>query len=465
MSLAVAAPLALSSPRGRGVLLATVLASGMAFLDGTVVNVALPTIGRELGASTSGLQWTVDAYLVTLTALLLLGGSLGDALGRRQIFLAGTLAFAATSALCGLAPTISTLCAARALQGVAAALVVPGSLAILKSSFRREDQDAAIGAWTGLSGVTTAAGPLVGGWLVQAVSWRAIFFVNLPLALATLWSAYRCVPGTSPERRRLDWGGAALAAVALSALAYALIEGPAHRPAAVAGSAGLAAVAAGGFAVLERRSAAPMLPPGLFRSRQFTGANLTTLAVYFALSAALFLLVLGLQQGLGYTPLGSSLVLLPVTLIMLALSPVAGRLAHAVGYRAPMTVGPALAALGLAAVALGVRPGRSPAPIVAGMSLFAVGLALTVTPLTAAAMDSVSEAEAGVASGVNNAVARLAGLLGVAVLPGLVGVAAHASGEALLRAVRTGLLASAALCLAGGVAAWTVLSPSSRTRP
>jgi EmrB/QacA subfamily drug resistance transporter len=452
--------IALRSARGRGILAATVLASGMAFLDATVVNVALPTVGRELGASVAGLQWIVDAYALTLSAFVLLGGTLGDVLGRRRVFIAGTLSFAATSAMCAVAPTLPALCAARALQGVAAALLVPGSLAILKSSLRPDDQDRAVGAWAGLSGVTTAAGPLLGGWLVEALSWRAIFVLNLPLAVLAAWVARRCLPAErGSEREALDWRGAALAALALGGIVYALIEGPARgwpRGALVCSALGAGALAA--FVGWEWRAPHPMLPLALFRRRQFTAANLTTFALYFALSAALFLVVLGLQHGLGYGPLGSSLVLLPLAAIMLVLSPAAGRLAHAVGYRLPMTVGPLGAGAGLVLVGAVGIPARSLAPLVVGIAVFALGLGLTVAPLTAAVMTGVEERDAGIASGVNNAVARVAGLLGVAILPGLGGVSVAESGESFLRSIRAALLATAAVAVAGGLVAWVGLA-------
>jgi EmrB/QacA subfamily drug resistance transporter len=459
--------IALRSRRGRGILAATVLASGMSFLDATVANVALPTLGRELGASVAGLQWIVDAYALTLSAFLLLGGSLGDVLGRKRVFVAGTLAFAATSVACGAAPTLAVLCLARALQGLAAALLVPGSLAILKSSLHPDDQDRAVGAWAGLSGVTTAAGPLVGGWMVETLSWRAIFFLNLPLAIAAVWVAGRCLPSESGSARGgLDWRGASLAAVALAGTVYALIEGPARgwtRGALVCSALGGAAL--GAFIYWERRAAHPMLPLALFRRRQFTAANLTTFALYFALSAAMFLVVLGLQHGLGYSPLGSSLVLLPVAAIMLVLSPAAGRLAHAVGYRLPMTIGPVGAGVGLVLVGAVGLPARSLGPVVAGIAVFALGLGLTVAPLTAAVITGVEERDAGIASGVNNAVARVAGLLGIAILPGLAGVSVAESGERFLRSIRGALLATAAVTVAGGLVAWVGLSRRSTQLP
>jgi EmrB/QacA subfamily drug resistance transporter len=448
--------IALKSARGYGVLWATVLGSGMAFLDGTVVNVALPTLSRELGASLQGLQWIVDGYLLTLTAFLLVGGSLGDALGRRRIYLTGVVGFAVMSTLCGLAPSLAALVAGRVLQGLAAALLVPGSLAILRGAIRPEDQDAAIGAWAGLSGVTTAAGPLLGGWLIEVGSWRAIFFLNLPLAAAVIWIARRCVPERTGERGgAIDWAGAVLAAVGLAGCVYALIEGPARgwRPLTwAAGGLGLAALA--GLVIWERRAAHPMLQLRLFHSRPFSVANLTTLVLYFALSGAMFLVVLELQHGLGYSPFASSLVLAPLTLVTLVLSPLAGRLANQIGYRLLMTVGPIVAGLGMALIGAADRLGSGLPPILAGLTVFAFGLGTTVAPLTACVMTSVEGAEAGIASGVNNAVARLAGLLGVAVLPGLAGVSVSSPREAFLGAVRAALLVCAALCALGGAVSW-----------
>jgi EmrB/QacA subfamily drug resistance transporter len=455
---------ALHSPRGRGILAATVLASGMAFLDGTVVNVALPTLGRELGASMSGMQWVVDAYLLTLSAFILLGGSLGDVLGRSRVFLAGTLAFAATSALCGLAGTLAMLCWARALQGMASALLVPSSLAILKSSIRARDQDAAVGAWTGLSGVMTAVGPLAGGWLVETLSWRSIFFLNLPLALVAVLIGNRCLQRAGATAQgALDWVGAALGALSLGGFVYALIEGPPRawpRPAWLGGVLGVMALAA--FVAWERHAARPMLPLALFGRRQFSAANLTTLLMYFGLSGAMFLVVLGLQQGLGYGPLGSSLILLPLSAIMLVLSPLAGKLAARVGYRLPMTIGPLCSAAGLA-IAAQAGFARNLPWLLAGMCVFAVGLSLTVAPLTSAVMSAADESDAGIASAVNNAVARVAGLLGVAILPAVGGVSTAMTGAPFLGAVRGSLLATALVCAAGGIVSWFGL-PSRASR-
>lgn len=414
----------LGTARGRGVLAATILGSGVAFLDGTVVNVALPTLGRELGAGLAGLQWTVDAYLLSLSALLLLGGSLGDRHGRRFIFNLGLAWFALASALCGFAPTIELLIAARALQGVGAALLVPGSLALLRSSFAEEDQAQAIGTWAGLSGVTTALGPLLGGWLISAVSWRFIFFLNLPLAALAIYFARRCVPESrNPAQGPLDLPGALTAALGLGGVVGALIEGRAlgwtSAPILAAAALGLAGLAA--FFLLEARregqGRSPMLPLSLFRSRQFSGANGTTFALYFALGGATFFLALQLQTTAGYSPLQAGASLLPITLLLLAISGPAGKLAGRIGFRPLMTAGPLLAGLGL--LLLGrVGPGASyVTAVLPGVTVLGLGLSLTVAPLTAAVISGAAPEHAGIASAVNNMVARLASLLAVALLP------------------------------------------------
>lgn len=457
------ASLMLRSRAGRGVLAATVLGSGMAFLDSTAVNVALPVLGEELGAGLAGLQWTVDAYLLTLGALLLLGGALGDRLGRRRVFLVGLVWFAAASMACGLAPTVTALVAARAVQGVGAALLMPMSLALLRTSFREEDQGAVVGAWAGLSGVSTALGPLLGGWLVSAVSWRLVFFINLPLAALAVWATLRWVPRSEGEGRGgpLDVAGALTAAAGLGGVLYALIEAGAlglRAPSVLAGAAGGVALL-GAFLAVERRAASPMLPLGLFRSRQFSGANVTTFAVYFALGGATFLLMLQLQRALGYSPLQAGAALLPVTALLLVLSPVMGRAASRVGYRLPMTVGPLVAAAGLGLLTRVVPGARYVDGVLPGVGVLGLGLGCTVAPLTSAVLSAVEERDAGVASAVNSAVARVAGLLAVAVLPLASGLSAEAmdSPELLSRGFARAMWLSAALCAAGGgVAALTV---------
>ena len=456
---------AYGTPAGRWVILATVLGSGMAFLDGTVVNVALPAIAADLGAGLSGLQWTLDAYLVTLSALLLVGGSLGDRYGRRRVFVVGLVGFTAASLLCGLAPTTGALVAARALQGVAAALLVPGSLAILSASFGPDDRSRAIGAWSGLAGVSTALGPFVGGWLVDSVSWRLVFLLNLPLAAVAVAVTLRHVPESRDPAAaaRPDVAGAVAVSTGLGALAYALIEGATGFGVVEAGAAALGVGALLAFVVVERRQAHPMLPLSMFRSRQFAGANATTFAVYAALGGATFLLVLQLQVGLGYSALAAGASLLPVTLLMLALSARTAQLAQRIGPRLPMTVGPVLVAAGLVGLSR-VEPGRSyAATVLPAIVVFGLGLALTVAPLTATVLAGVEEARMGVASGVNNAVARVAGLLAVAVLPAAAGVDLGRVGEGLGGGFRAALLGCAALCLVGGAVAFATVRTATRT--
>jgi EmrB/QacA subfamily drug resistance transporter len=323
------------------VLLATVLGSGIAFLDATVVNVALPTIGEELDAGIAGLQWVVNAYTLTLSGFLLLGGSLGDHYGRRRVFVVGVVWFAAASLLCGLAPSAEALVAARALQGIGGALLTPGSLAIIEASFRAEDRGPAIGAWSGLGGVTAAIGPFLGGWLVQAASWRWIFLINLPLAVLVVWVAQRHVPESRAPGARggLDYTGAALAAAGLAGVVYALTDGPGlgwtSPRILLAGVVGVAALAA--FVLWERRSRHPMLPLDIFASRQFTAANLVTFVVYGALGGSLFLMPIQLQRVVGFSPLQAGVALFPITLVMLLLSSRAGRLSARIGPRSCST--------------------------------------------------------------------------------------------------------------------------------
>lgn len=460
-------PVPYGSRAGRGVLLAAILGSGLAFLDGTAVNVILPVLGRELGATLGELQWTLDAYLLTLSSLLLPAGALGDRHGRRRVFTVGLVWFAVASLLCGLAPTAGALAVSRAVQGVGAALLVPGSLALLRSCFAPEDQGRAIGAWAGLSGVTTAVGPLLGGWLAEAVSWRAVFLVNLPIAALGVFVAVRFVPESrAPSARRLDLPGAALAALGLAAITYALIEatsGAVRSTRVLAGAAaGVAALVAFAF-VERRRSANAMLPPSLFRSLQFTGANATTLALYFGLGGATFLLMLQLQRDLGWTPLASGASLLPLTLLLLVLSPRSSRLAARVGNRPLMTAGALVAAAGLALLAR-AEPGASYlAGVLPGVATLGVGLGLAVAPLTSAALSAVEPDRAGVASAVNNAAARVAGLLAVALLPLAAGIGpADLAAGTLTAGFQRAMAISAALCALAGALAWATVE---RGRP
>lgn len=451
------------TPQARWVLAATVLGSGIAFLDGTVVNVALPAIGEDLDTPLAGLQWIVNAYLVTLSALLLLGGSLGDRLGRRRVFVTGLGAFTVASVLCGLAPSSGALIAARALQGVGGALLVPGSLSIIAATFHPDDRGRAVGAWSGLAGVASSIGPFLGGWLIDAVSWRLIFFLNLPLAAVASVIALRHVPETrSATRQPQDVTGAVLVTTALAGFTYAAIEhqGMASIAAALGGGAALVA-----FILVERASTHPMLPLQVFRSRQFSGSNLTTLAVYAGLSGAMFLLVLRLQVSLGYSALGAGASLVPFTLVMLWLSPAAGYLGQRVGARLPMTVGPLVAGAGILMVSGTTQGDAYLTGILPGVVVFGLGMTLTVAPLTAAVLGSVNQELVGAASGVNNAIARLAGLLAVAALPPLAGIGGS---EGIAAGLDSGfteaLRIAAAITGAGGVIAAVTIRTTSKVR-
>ncbi len=442
-----------------------ILGSGIAFLDGTVVNVALPAIGRDLGGGLSTQQWVLDGYLLTLSALLLAGGAAGDRYGRRRVFVTGLVAFMVASVACGLAPTAGALIVARLVQGVGAAALVPGSLALIDAGIAEADRGRAVGWWAGMSGVTSALGPFFGGWLVDAASWRWVFWINGPLAAAAIVIALRHLresrDALAVERGRFDIGGAVAVTIGLAGGVYALIEGPARGwdPVAVtAAVVGVLALLA--FPIIEGRVRAPLLPPRLFASRQFTGANLTTLAVYAALGGGMFLLALQLQQTLGYSALAAGAATLPTTIIMLLASPWVGAVAQRTGPRVPMTVGPIVAGVGLALMVRAVPGGSYLSSVLPAVVIFGIGLSITVAPLTSTVLAAVPEDRVGVASGVNNAVARVAGLLAVAVLPVVAGIHAQAAGP-LGPGFGRAMLICAALCGAGGVvAALTVRSGS-----
>ncbi|HLU57492.1 MAG TPA: MFS transporter [Pseudonocardia sp.] len=420
----VAGEVRMGTAAGRWVLATTVLGSGLVFIDGTVVNVALERIGTELDAGFTGLQWTVNAYTLALASLILLGGSLGDHLGRRRVFVIGVAWFALASLACGLAPDIGTLIAARALQGVGGALLTPGSLALISASFHGPDRAAAVGAWSGLGGIAGAVAPFLGGWLVEW-SWRAVFLINLPLAALIIAIALRHVPESRDTESApgLDVAGTVLAVVGLGALTHGLTGLGERGPEPVA----LVAVAAGAlalavFVLVELRSPHPLVPPALFRDRTFSAANLATVLIYGAMGVVFLLLVLQLQTVAGFPPVAAGAALLPVTALMLVFSARAGALAGRIGPRLPMTVGPLVAAAGLLLL-LRVGVGASwLADVLPAMVVFGAGLTLTVAPLTATVLDSAPDRYAGAASGVNNAVARAAGLLAVAVVPGIAGI-------------------------------------------
>ena len=456
-------PIRYDSSQGRWVLAVTVLGSGVAFLEATVVNVALPEIGRDLGASTSGLQWVLNGYLLTLASLILLGGSLGDRLGRRRIFNLGVVWFTAASVLCALAPNVEMLVAARILQGVGGALLTPGSLAILEATFHRDDRARAIGAWSGLGAVAAAVGPLVGGYLVDSVSWRAIFFLNIPLGLFVVLMANRHVPETRDPSAtgRLDYPGAVLAALGLAGTTFALIEAPETSNVALvvlAAVVGLGSLVA--FVLVERRSANPMVPLGIFASRQFTAANLVTFAVYAALGGVFFLLVAFLQIAMGYSAIAAGAASLPVTALMLLFSARAGALAQRIGARLPLTLGPLILAVGMLMMAT-IEPGDSYATgILPAVLVYGAGLTLVVAPVTATVLAAADANHAGVASGINNAVARVAGLMAVAVLPLIAGLTGDAfyDPEAMADGFKVAMVATAALAALGGVVAWFTIS-------
>jgi EmrB/QacA subfamily drug resistance transporter len=418
----------IASPQGKWILLTTVLGSSMAMVDSTVVNVALPRIGRDLNADLAALQWTVNAYMLTLAGLILLGGSLGDRYGRRKIFVLGVVWFAAASLLCGLAPNTGVLIAARALQGVGGALLTPGSLALIQASFHPDDRARAVGLWSGFGGIGAAVGPFLGGWLVDGPGWRWVFLINVPMALVCAPIAVRHVPESADGRThgRFDVLGAALGAIALALVTYALIEASDGSLPVVIVTA-VAGVAAGvAFVYVEKRSPDPMMPPSIFASRQFTAVNLVTLCVYAAFSGFFFLTALQLQVVAGYSALEAGTALLPTTALMLLFSARSGELAQRIGPRIPLTVGPLLCA---AAMLLMLRVGPDAsylADVVPALLVMGAGMVILVAPLTATVLASVDTARAGLASGINNAAARAAGLIAIAALPLLAGMGSEA---------------------------------------
>lgn len=450
----------LASPQGTWILFTTVLGSAMALLDSTVVNVALPRIGQDLDTSLAALQWTVNAYLVTLAGLILLGGSLGDRYGRRRVFVVGVVWFAAASLLCGLAPSSGVLIAARALQGIGGALLTPGSLALIQASFHPDDRSRAVGLWSGFGGIGAAVGPFLGGWLVAGPGWRWVFLLNVPLALLCVPVALRHVPESADRRAhgRFDVLGAVLGALALALVTYALIEAPSGSPAvALTAAAGLAAAAA--FWYVERHHPDPMLPPDIFASRRFTAVNLVTLCVYAAFGGFFFLTALQLQVVAGYSPPAAGTALLPTTALMLLFSSRSGALADRTGPRLPLTVGPLLCA---AAMLLMLRVGEGAdylTDVLPALLVMGAGMVTLVAPLTATVLASVDPARAGLASGVNNAAARAAGLVAVAALPLLTGMGpeAYRSPTAFDAAFDRAMPLCAGVLLLGSVVAFALV--------
>lgn len=447
--------LARASAQGRLTLATVTLGSGIALLDGTVVNIAVPHIGADLGASLAQLQWVVNGYMLSLAALILIGGSLGDRLGRRKMYLLGVAGFAASSALCAFAQTPLQLICFRVIQGIAAALLTPGGLAIIQSSFRVEDRASAIGTWAGFSGIAAAIGPFLGGFLLEHGSWRWIFAINLPLCAVVLLLGRKVPESSSPTEDAFDLAGAIAGVLALGSLTFALTSWPTAPPALIVAAVVLCAASAAWFVVVERRPDA-MMPVTLFGSRVFTAANLMTFLVYGALGTVLFLLVLQLQVSVGYSAIAAGVATLPITIAMMLLSSRFAVLASRTGPRLPMTIGPLFCAVGVLLIApvaegtsywLGVLP---------GLVLFSLGLSGLVSPLTSAVLAAAPDDRAGVASGVNNAVARAGSLLAVAALPALVGLsgADYENPVALTRGYHSGQLICAALLAAGGLVSW-----------
>ena len=411
---------ALEAPKSsRWTLIATILASSMTFIDGTVVNVALPALQAELNATITDVQWVVEAYALFLGALILVGGAMGDQLGRKRVFIFGVVSFTAASILCGVAPSPRLLIIARALQGIGAAFLVPGSLAIISAAFSDAERGRAIGTWSGFSAITTAIGPVVGGWLIDNVSWRAAFFVNVPRAVIVLVLSLRFIEESrDPSRtKRIDWLGALLAVIGLGGVVFGLLEwprlGPAH--ALVIGSLAIGAVCLALLVIVERRAQNPMLPLDLFRSRTFTLANVLTLLLYGALGVIFFLLPLYLIQVQHYSATAAGAALVPFAVIMFALSRWAGGLVARVGARLPLTVGPVIAAVGVVLFARGGADASYWTTVFPAVCLLGLGMTITVAPLTTTVMGAVDSHRAGVASGINNTVARVAGLLTIAV--------------------------------------------------
>jgi EmrB/QacA subfamily drug resistance transporter len=469
---AVAGEVRWGTATARGLLLTTIVGSGMAFLDSTIINVALPRIGEELGASVADLQWILNGYMLSLAALILIAGSLGDRYGRRRLFMIGVVWFGVASVLCGLAQSTGQLVLARVLQGVGGALLTPGSLAIIQSSFVRADRARAIGAWSGFGGIAGAIGPLVGGLVVQLWSWRLAFLINVPLAVLCLVLSRRYLPESRDETMadtHPDVLDSALGALGLAGLTFALVELPVRGvgdPVVLAaGLVGVLALVA--FVVMQRRRRDPLVPPDMFADRTFTLANAVTFVVYAALAGVMMLFVMQLQVSLGYPPTLAGIAGLPITLIMLLLSARSGRLAARYGPRWFLVAGPVVIALGMLLLTR-VVPGASyVTDVLPAVIVFGLGLSCVVAPVTATVLAAAEDRHAGIASGVNNAIARTGGLLAVAVLPAVSGLTgeAYADPAALTSAWRTAMALCAGLCLLGGLIALGIRNDVLSTPP
>jgi EmrB/QacA subfamily drug resistance transporter len=450
------------SKQQKRVLIISILASFVAFLDGSVVNVALPAMVRELGGGLSAQQWIIDAYLITLGALILVAGSLSDIFGRRRILSLGLIGFGTASVLCAVAPSAGFLIASRGLQGVAGALLVPSSLALIISSFEGKAQSKAIGSWTAWTGIAIIIGPLLGGFLVDAVSWRLVFAINILPIVVTLWLLKSLVMNDQPvERVSVDLLGAVLCTVGLGGPVYALIE-QAHYGwfslnIVIAGVLGVSSLV--GFIWHEKRTAQPMLPLGLFRARNFTVGNVATLAIYGALSVATFIISVYIQQGGGLTATAAGLSLLPITLIMFVLSSRFGALAGEHGPRFFMAAGPIVAAIGFLVMLRVDATFNYWTDLLPGVLIFGLGLSMTVAPLTAAVLSSVSARQAGIGSAVNNAISRIAGLLAIAGLGTIIGPTLN------LQGFHRGLIATACLMMVGGIVSAFGIQNAARALP
>jgi EmrB/QacA subfamily drug resistance transporter len=463
-----AAGLVLHSTRGHVALVATVAASGMASLDATVVNVALPHIGGDFHASVSTLQWVLNGYLLSLASLILLGGALGDRFGRRKIFVIGTLWFATASLLCAIAPDVHVLIAARVLQGIGGALLTPGSLAILQASFRERDRAAAVGAWSGLGGVAGALGPFVGGALVDGPGWRWAFLINVPVAALAIGCAQRAVPETrDPDAvRGLDLVGAAYAVVFLASSTWAFTEaGPrGWADATVLGACGVAVIGGAAFVRRMLHTPDPLVPPSLFQDRTFSVMNLATLLLYGAIGVSFFLVAYQLQVASGWSALQAGVALLPTTILMLLLSAKSGALTQRIGPRLQLTVGPLLAAAGLLLLTR-IGPHASwVADVLPGSVVFGLGLVTFVAPLTATVMASADPAHVSVASGVNNAIARAAALAALALIPVLSGLSVAATAAQVTHSYRVALMIAACIAAAASPLAFFGLRTHVATR-